>query len=167
MKKKWRKETKFFVKLNQELIDNLKDQDATLETVLPSDRKVNLHTVANFGQGALSMDRTDDIHPSFVRAFETLYSRGRMVQLGLDLICEDISKDMNEQTYAVLEVNDRPGIRCHHYPAYGKSRNIARAIFGAVFPELASNPTYWANGGPAPSPAQSRTQEERASSTSE
>jgi len=137
-------------KKSQELNEYLGTHSYTLDTVLKKDQKLVLHSLGNIGQGAASVDRTDDVHSSFSKKFSVLYTRYKFTQIGIDIICEDISKDIDTQNYYIIEVNDKAGFRSHHDPSGGKPRNVARAILGSVFPEIQSNPLYWADGGPAP-----------------
>jgi len=149
--KKWRKDSGFLIKKSKELIDYLHTTYCyTLDTILDQDKKLILHSLWNIGQGAASVDRTDDIHISFQEKLSKLYTQYHFTQIGLDILCEDISKNINEQKYYVIEVNDKSGFRSHHNPSGGKKRNVARAILGAVFPEITSTEIYKSEGGPAP-----------------
>ncbi|MCH5138947.1 cyanophycin synthetase, partial [Clostridiaceae bacterium UIB06] len=51
---------------------------------------------------------------------------------GIDICCEDIGKPIN-QGGAIIEINAAPGIRMHHYPSKGASRNVAGAIVDMIF----------------------------------
>jgi cyanophycin synthetase len=47
---------------------------------------------------------------------------------GVDLVCEDISRPLDEQRGAIVEVNAGPGLLMHLKPANGQPRPVGRAI---------------------------------------
>ena len=65
---------------------------------------------------------------------------------GIDICCEDISIPIIKDG-AIIEVNAAPGIRMHHYPSEGKSRNVAGAIVDMMFKNTPKGYTssfcYW------------------------
>jgi cyanophycin synthetase len=53
---------------------------------------------------------------------------------GVDLVCEDISKPLDEQGGAIVEVNAGPSLLMHLKPESGKPRPVGRAIVDQLFP---------------------------------
>ena len=53
---------------------------------------------------------------------------------GLDIVAEDISRPLEEQGGAIVEVNAGPGLQMHVQPADGKPRPVGEAIVGTMFP---------------------------------
>ncbi|GIZ53040.1 cyanophycin synthetase [Noviherbaspirillum aridicola] len=84
--------------------------------------------------GNVAFDCTDDVHPDVAAAAELA---ARVVGLdiaGVDLVCEDISRPLDEQGGAIVEVNAGPGLLMHIKPATGKPRNVGQAIVAHLFP---------------------------------
>ena len=85
--------------------------------------------------GNVSCDVTDLVHPS-VAAIASLAARIVGLDIaGVDLVVEDISKPLNEQGGAIVEVNAGPGLLMHLKPADGPARPVGRAIVDHLFAE--------------------------------
>ena len=54
---------------------------------------------------------------------------------GVDLVAEDISRPLDEQRGAIVEVNAGPGLLMHLKPASGEPRPVGQAIVDSLFPE--------------------------------
>ncbi|WP_440967090.1 cyanophycin synthetase [Massilia sp. GER05] len=85
--------------------------------------------------GNVADDVTDEVHPevAYVAALAA-----RVVGLdiaGIDLVCEDISRPLEEQRGAIIEVNSSPGLLAHIKPAKGEPRNVGKAIVEHLFAE--------------------------------
>jgi cyanophycin synthetase len=83
--------------------------------------------------GNVADDVTDEVHPdvAYVAALAA-----RVVGLdiaGIDLVCEDISRPLEEQRGAIIEVNSSPGLLAHIKPATGKPREAGKAIVEHLF----------------------------------
>ncbi len=79
-------------------------------------------------------DITDSVHPDTAA---TASLAARIVGLdiaGVDLVCEDISRPLDEQRGAIVEVNAGPGLLMHLKPESGKPRPVGRAIVEQLFP---------------------------------
>lgn len=84
--------------------------------------------------GNVAFDVTDLVHPSVAAAAELA---ARVIGLdiaGVDLVAEDISRPLNEQGGAVVEVNAGPGLLMHLKPAEGEGRPVGLAIVNSLFP---------------------------------
>lgn len=85
--------------------------------------------------GNLAYDCTDEVHPSTAKA---VCLAARIVGLdiaGIDLVAEDISRPLEEQRGAIVEVNAGPGLNMHLKPAEGKPRPVGEAIANHLFAE--------------------------------
>ena len=85
--------------------------------------------------GNVAFDVTDLVHPDVAA---TVCLAARIVGLdiaGVDLVAEDISRPLDEQQGAIVEVNAGPGLLMHLKPASGEPRPIGRAIVDSLFPE--------------------------------
>lgn len=85
--------------------------------------------------GNVAFDVTDLVHPDVAA---TVSLAARIVGLdvaGVDLVAEDISRPLDEQRGAIVEVNAGPGLLMHLKPASGEPRPVGRAIVDSLFPE--------------------------------
>ena len=142
------------------LIDNQLNSDPRrgaaeefpLDIIDLSDNPVALHEVARQGftpdsvppagrevlvlrNGNHTCDITDQVHPGTA---DIASLAARIVGLdiaGVDLVCEDISRPLDEQRGAIVEVNAGPGLLMHIKPANGEARPVGRAIVEHLFPD--------------------------------
>jgi len=85
--------------------------------------------------GNVADDVTDLVHPDVAHAAALA---ARIVGLdiaGIDLVCEDISRPLEEQRGAIIEVNASPGLLAHMKPASGTPRNVGKDIVDHLFAE--------------------------------
>jgi cyanophycin synthetase len=93
------------------------------------------HKVLIQRNGNVANDVTDQVHPTVAAAVSLA---ARIVNLdiaGVDLVAEDISRPLEEQGGAIVEVNAGPGLLMHLKPAEGKPRPVGPAIVNHLFPE--------------------------------
>lgn len=111
------------------------------EIILELQRQgLNAYSVPLAGQkvliqpnGNVAHDVTDLIHPSIAYAAALA---ARVVGLdiaGIDLVAEDISRPLEEQRGAIIEVNASPGLLAHLKPATGQPRAVGAAIISHLF----------------------------------
>jgi cyanophycin synthetase len=113
----------------------LRRQGYTWDSVPADGALVLLRGNANLSSGGTAEDVTG-LLPEETR--ELCVRAARKVGLdvaGIDLVCADIARPLQEQDGAVIEVNAAPGIRMHHYPSAGTPRDAAGAIVEAMFGE--------------------------------
>ncbi len=99
------------------------------DSVLPEGQRVLIQR-----NGNVAIDCTDEVHPSTARLVALA---ARVVGLdiaGIDLVCEDVSRPLDEQGGAVVEVNAGPGLLMHLKPAEGSPRPVGAAIVDHLFP---------------------------------
>lgn len=111
-----------------EIILELERQGMTAQSVPQAGQKVLIQP-----NGNVAIDVTDRVHPSVAYAAALA---ARVVGLdiaGIDLVCDDISRPLEEQGGAIIEVNASPGLLAHLKPAIGKPREIGPAIVGNLF----------------------------------
>ena len=83
--------------------------------------------------GNVAFDVTDEVHPEVAKAAALA---ARIVGLdiaGIDLVADDISRPLEEQRGAIIEVNASPGLLAHLKPASGKPRPVGTAIIAHLF----------------------------------
>ncbi|SMC50833.1 cyanophycin synthetase [Polynucleobacter kasalickyi] len=87
--------------------------------------------------GNVAFDVTDLVHPSVAKQVVLAAKVVGLDIAGVDLVAKDISKPMEEQGAAIVEVNAGPGLLMHIKPAKGKPREVGRAIIEHLFPNNA------------------------------
>ncbi|AEK61157.1 cyanophycin synthetase [Collimonas fungivorans] len=98
------------------------------ESIPPAGKQVLIQR-----NGNVSIDVTDLVHPS-VAAAASLAARVVGLDIaGVDLVAEDISRPLEEQRGAIVEVNAGPGLLMHLKPAEGRPRPVGRAIIEHLF----------------------------------
>jgi cyanophycin synthetase len=85
--------------------------------------------------GNVSIDVTDQVHPSVARAAQTAADVVGLDIAGIDMVIEDISKPLAEQRGAVVEVNAGPGLLMHLKPSAGTPQPVGAAIVDHLFPD--------------------------------
>jgi cyanophycin synthetase len=98
-------------------------------------RKVVLRNNANLSTGGTATDVTEEVHPEVAaRAIEAAQMVGLDV-CGVDMVCQTVTRPLEEQGGAIVEVNAAPGLRMHLAPSYGKPRPLGEAIVDTVYPD--------------------------------
>jgi cyanophycin synthetase len=85
--------------------------------------------------GNVGIDVTAEIHPAVA---EAAVLAARVVGLdiaGIDMVCENIARSLEEQGGAIVEVNAGPSLLMHLKPVAGQARPVGRAIVEHLFPE--------------------------------
>jgi len=111
-----------------EIILELERQGMTAYSVPQAGQKVLIQP-----NGNVAIDVTDKLHPSVAYAAALA---ARVVGLdiaGVDLVAEDISRPLEEQRGAIIEVNASPGLLAHLKPAEGEARPVGTAIVANLF----------------------------------
>ncbi len=113
---------------SEEIMLDLKRQGLNPRSVPEAGRKVLIQL-----NGNVADDVTDLVHPSVAHAAALA---ARVVGLdiaGIDLVAEDISRPLEEQRGAIIEVNSSPGLLAHIKPASGRPRAVGAAIVDHLF----------------------------------
>ncbi|MCX7896659.1 MAG: cyanophycin synthetase [Rhodocyclaceae bacterium] len=122
------------IRLDEIARARLAQQGYDEETVLPKGARAVLRNNANLSTGGTATDVTEDVHPEVA---ERAIAAAKMVGLdiaGVDVVCEDIGRPLEEQGGGIVEVNAAPGLRMHLDPSYGKGRDVGAAIIDLLFP---------------------------------
>ncbi len=111
-----------------EIILELERVGLTPESIPAKDQKVLIQR-----NGNVAFDVTDQLHPS-VAAAAALAARVVGLDIaGVDMVLEDVTKPMQSQRAAVIEVNASPGLLAHIKPADGMGRPVGKAIIEHLF----------------------------------
>ncbi len=123
------------IKVDEQTMRMLEQANLTLDTVLPEGEIAFLKSTANISTGGTATDLTDEVHPTVKFQMERI---GRLVGLdviGIDLLAEDLSKPLDEQSAGVVEVNAGPGFRMHMAPTHGHPRPVGEHVLNMLFPD--------------------------------
>lgn len=111
----------------------IKRQGLTPDSVVPAGKEVLIQR-----NGNVAFDVTHLLHPS-VAATAALAARVVGLDIaGIDLVAEDISKPLDVQQGAIVEVNAGPSLIMHLKPASGTAQPVGRAIVDSLFPAESS-----------------------------
>jgi len=111
-----------------EIILELQRQGMTAYSIPLDGQKVLIQP-----NGNVATDVTDQVHPQ-VAAMATLAARVVGLDIaGIDVVAADISRPLEEQGGAIIEVNASPGLLAHIKPAAGEPRNVGEAIVDHLF----------------------------------
>ena len=112
----------------------LAGQGCTPDSIPAAGTQIFLRQNGNLSTGGSATDVTDRVHPeNAARAVDAARVIGLDVA-GVDVICRDISRPLEEQGGIVVEVNAAPGLRMHLDPSVGKPRSVGEAIVSTMFP---------------------------------
>lgn len=127
------------IKVDDTLINCLKDNNLTIDYIPKEGEIVVLRDNANLSTGGEAVECTEKIHPENKRLCEMISRVLRMDIAGIDIRTKDISKPINQQMGAVIEVNACPGLRMHIFPSKGKSINVAKQIVDMLYENTADS----------------------------
>ncbi len=115
----------------------LQRQSLSLTSVPAVGDRVFLRENANLSTGGIAYDVTDIIHKDNRQLVENAVKIIGLDVAGVDIVLDEITKSYRDYGGAIIEINAAPGLRMHHYPAKGKSRDVAAAIVDYLFPGTA------------------------------
>jgi D-alanine-D-alanine ligase-like ATP-grasp enzyme len=113
------------IEIDQPLIDFLKEQDLTLQSVPKKDKRVYVRNVASMSRGGITQDYTDQVSPEIKAIVESIAATMHVFTLGLDIICNDISQPLTKENGAILEVNTMPESYLNFFPTIGQEQTEA------------------------------------------
>lgn len=118
-----------YVRLDSAVVIELARQGFAPDDVPAPGKEVTIQR-----NGNVAFDCTEEVHPEVAAVACTA---ARVVGLdiaGIDLVAQDISKPLDEQQGAIVEVNAGPGLLMHLKPALGQPRQVGKDIVGYTFP---------------------------------
>jgi cyanophycin synthetase len=121
------------IRLDEIALATLAKHGYTTESVPAKGVHIVLRNNANLSTGGTATDVTDDVHPEMAaRVVEAAQMVGLDI-CGVDVVCENVIKPLEEQGGGIVEVNAAPGLRMHLQPSYGKGRPVGDAIISSMF----------------------------------
>src|SRR3990167_987644 len=120
------------INLAERAISLMADRGLNVKSVPLKGERVYLHDKVVLACGSDIYDKTNTLHVNN-RSMSLNLSRFLHVSLvGIDFICQDISKPYYEQSCAIIEANSLPYIDMHHFPIDGQPRDIAGFIIDSL-----------------------------------
>ena len=113
------------IEIDQPLKDLLKQNNLALDTVPTKNQKIYLRNVASMSRGGITQDYTDEVSPEIKTIVESIAATMHVFALGVDIICNDISKPLTKENGAILEINSMPESYLNFYPIIGKEQTEA------------------------------------------
>jgi cyanophycin synthetase len=113
------------IEIDEPLIAFLEKNSLTLDSVPEKNEKVYVRNVASMSRGGITEDFTDKVSPEIKSIVESIAATMHVFTLGLDIICNDISKPLTKDNGAILEVNTMPESYLNFYPVIGQERTKA------------------------------------------
>ncbi len=114
--------------LSEVELEELADSGLTVESIPEKGEQVFLRKNSNISTGGDSYDRTDEIHPGYLRIAEEAAKVIGSPLTGVDLMIEDISAEPNLSNYAIIELNFNPVLYIHDFPYQGKNRRVGAKV---------------------------------------
>jgi cyanophycin synthetase len=121
--------------LNPVRIDSIALLELKGQGFEPSSIPAFNHEVLIQRNGNVAFDVTDLVHPSVAKRVVLAAKVVGLDIAGVDLVAMDISRPLEEQGAAIVEVNAGPGLLMHLKPAKGKPREVGEAIIRHLFPQ--------------------------------
>lgn len=120
------------INIDAKLLTEVSKNGYSLNCIPALGIKVFLRGNANLSTGGIALDCTDDICDENIEiCIRTAKAVGLNI-CGIDICSKSINIPLTKQG-AIIEVNAAPGIRMHHFPYQGRSRNVAGAIINMMF----------------------------------
>ncbi|UOE93555.1 ATP-grasp domain-containing protein [Alkalihalobacillus sp. LMS39] len=119
------------IKIDKETTTLLDRMGYTLDTVLKENERVFLKSKNNVTAGGDAIDMTEKVSPKMkALAISAVKAIPTLSHAGVDLIIDE-----ETDNGAVIEINSRPHITAHLFPAAGTSRDVPSALIDYFFPE--------------------------------
>lgn len=122
--------------VDEQVYEFLSKNNLSIDYVPSLNEKVYLRANSNVAMGGICVDYTDEVDGSVIDiGMEVLKAFPGLPYVGIDFMCDDISKRQTDDSYRIIEINTVPGVHMHFRPAIGKSQNIAKYMVDLIFPE--------------------------------
>ncbi len=111
-----------------------KQNNYTMDTVLPKGENLYLKSTANLSAGGTATDVTESVHPKNKMIAERISGIIGLDVMGIDLIVPDLKEPLEQRNGGIIEVNAAPGFRMHLDPYEGEKRDVAKPVIDMLFP---------------------------------
>lgn len=114
--------------IDESLDTILMEQGVTLGSVLPKGAVVNIKKNSALAEGGETMDVTELVHKDIEKMCVAASEVMGKYLVGIDVMCEDISKNPKQQSFSILEINGKPDLYIHYKPTHGQTKNVIEDI---------------------------------------
>jgi len=123
-----RRKTPFDSSLN----NTLSEQEFSLRSIPKKGTVVYIRRNSVLDEGGETEDATDQVHTKIKAMCTSAAMATGKYLAGIDVMCDDISKDPREQNFNIIEINGKPDIYLHYNPTRGKTRNVVKDIVNFI-----------------------------------
>ena len=123
------------IKVDDVMLLLLKKCNLSIDYVPHKGEVVFLRENDNLSTGGIAIDVTDLVHEEVEKLCIRTADIIGLDVAGIDITTTNISKPLSETGGRIIEINAAPGIRMHHYPSRGNSRNAAKKIVESLSPD--------------------------------
>ncbi len=123
------------IKFDDVMFSYLESEGRTIDSIPKKGERITLRKSTNVSMGGWCSEITPVIHKTVKNlARNVLDAVPGLSVVGIDLICEDITKSMDTQKYIVCELNASPGLSLHVVPPEGNPVDVPKYLVGLSFP---------------------------------
>ncbi|HOU76274.1 MAG TPA: hypothetical protein PK957_04090 [Candidatus Dojkabacteria bacterium] len=144
-----RNENNLFRTLKPIIIDNtmlemLEDQKITLQTIPTKGTVVPIRKTASVSQGGFTEDVTSKVNNTTRTMCELIAKQLNAFTLGIDIMCKDITKPLNNKNGYLIEVNTAPEMYLNIFPYKGRNQKEKGLTFlRALLPQKPKQRCYF------------------------
>jgi len=110
----------------------LGEQKESLKSIPEKGKAVFLRKNSSLAEGGETRDVTDEVNEKI----KTVCIKAALITekylAGIDVICSDISKNVDGQSFNILEINGKPDLYIHYNPTHGKTRDVVKEILNFI-----------------------------------
>ncbi len=107
--------------IDKDLVKVLTKQGLSVEYIPAKDETVRVRDVASMSQGGITADVTETVHPQIRLMCESIAKTLHAYVLGIDVLCQDITKPLTLDNGGIIEMNTMPEMYLNIYPVIGNS----------------------------------------------
>jgi cyanophycin synthetase len=126
------KAKKFWVKIDNALIQHLAQQGCKLEDIPPLNTEISLSLVSNASFGGTTKDVTAKLGNSVKKKAIEVAKKFSCPCLGIDVISPTIENEFG----IINELNSSPSLIIHLYPNEGEAQDVVTPFIAMLYPEL-------------------------------
>lgn len=128
-------------KAGRRMLNRLKLQGRTLQTILPQGKTIQLYPIPNFSTGgSVTTINPKTIHPSIIKLAETTARTIKLQICGIDMLIKSEGLELSDvlvpnlnKNIKIIELNSDPGLRLHDWPNHGQPQHTAHTILKSIF----------------------------------
>ncbi|TAK95251.1 ATP-grasp domain-containing protein [Patescibacteria group bacterium] len=110
----------------------LREQGFRLKDIPQKNQAVFIRKNSSLAEGGELRDVTALVNPEIKKICVRATKLVERTLSGIDVMCDDITKDPRKQSFNVIEINGKPDIYIHYNPNFGKTRDVVRDIINYI-----------------------------------